>query len=106
MPRVLLCGKSLFVSCLQTILEKSQDLELQIEGRQPVRIRQHIVRWEPDVLILETELLKKAMFLSLLQEYPQMKLIGMDIEGNRLQIFSGMTSFEPTPEELLHVIER
>lgn len=106
MPRVLLCGKSLLISGLQSILEMSPDLELHLEGSHPERIREHIKRWKPDVLMLETEMLKNAMFLSLLQDYPQMKLIGVDIEANRLQVFSGTTSYEPTAEQLFQVIQK
>lgn len=106
MPRVLLCGKSLLISGLQSILERAPGLELHLEGSHPERIREHVQFWKPDVLMLETEMLINPMFLSLLQDYPQMKLIGVDIEANRLQVFSGTTSYEPTPEQLLQVIQR
>ena len=105
MKRVLLCGKSLFISGLLASLETVPELELQLVDPRPEKIRKLIKAWRPDVLILETALLKSAFFLSLLPDYPELKVIGLDIVDNRLQVFSGSTSFEPTPEQLLQVIE-
>lgn len=105
MTRVLLCGNTLFVACLRTILETAPNLRLQLVGPQPENIRKQIAMWNPDVLILETELIKTAMVLSILQDFPSMKLMGLDIEDHRLQVFSGSTSYEPTPEQLLQIIE-
>ncbi len=106
MPRVLLCGKSLFVACVRAILETAPQLDLRLVGPQPERIRKIITRWKPDVLILETGLLEGVMSLALLQDFPQMKLIGLDIEDHRLVVLTGSTSCEPTPEQLLEIIER
>ncbi len=103
--RVLLCGRSLFISGLQASLAAVPDLDLQQVDTQPDHIRERIITWRPDVLILETEMLKSAFSLSLLPDFPQLKVIGLDIENNRLQVFSGSTAYEPTPEQLLQVIE-
>lgn len=106
MPRVLLCGKSLFVACVRTIVETAPQLELRLVGPKQDRIREFIARWKPDVLIFETGLLDDAMVMALLREYRGLKLIGLDIEEHRLMVFTGSTSYEPTPEQLLEVIER
>ena len=105
MKRVLLCGKSLFISGLLASLETVPGLELQLVDSRPEKIRKLIKAWQPDVLILETAQLKSAFSLSLLPDYPELKVIGLDIEDNRLQVFSGSVSYEPTPEQLLQVIE-
>ncbi len=106
MQRVLLCGKSLFISGLQVTLAKAPELDLQLVEPLPESIRERIRTWAPDVLIVETELLNDTLSLSVLQDYPELKLIGLDIEDNRLLIFSRTTSYEPTPEYLLQVIEK
>ena len=103
--RVLLCGKSLFISGLQATLEAAPGLDLQLVDPQPDRIRERIREWQPDILILEHELLNCQSFLSLLIDFPQLKLIGLDIEDNRLLVFSGHAAYAPTTVDLLKVIE-
>jgi hypothetical protein len=105
MQRVLLCGKSLYISGLQASLKDVPDIELQTIDTQPKHIRDRITSWQPEVVILEARLLKSAFSISLLQDFPHLKLIGLEIETNRLLVFSGSSSHEPTPEELLQVIK-
>ena len=102
--RVLLCGKSLFISGLEASLGAAPGLDLQVVDPQPDQIRERISAWQPDVLIFETELLKSAFSLALLRDFPRLKLIGLEIEENQLLVFSGSSAREPTPEELLEVI--
>ena len=105
MRRVLLCGKSIFISGLQASLRAEPELDLEWVDAQPEHIRERITAWRPEVLILEAGLLKSAFSLVLLQDFPRLKLIGLEIEDNRLLVFSGSASHEPTPEELLQVIK-
>jgi len=104
MRRVLLCGKSLLMSGLQASLQAAPDLELHVVDARPEEIHSCINAWQPQVLILEAGLLRSAFSLSLLQDFPWLKLIGLEIENNRLVVFSGSSAFEPTPEDLLQVI--
>lgn len=106
MRRVLLCGKSLLISGLLASLQDVPELEVQLVETRPENIRERITNWKPEVLILEAGELKSAFSLSLLQDFPWMKLIGLEIEDNRLVVFSGSSFLEPTPEELLQVIKR
>lgn len=105
MQRILLCGKSLFISGLQATLASMPELELQIVESSPESIREQVITRAPDVLILETELLKSALSLSLLNEFSELKLIGLDLEDNRLLVFSRSTAYEPTTEQLLQMID-
>ena len=102
--RVLLWGNSLFIAGLQASLEMVPGLDLQQVDSRPEQIRELMMVWRPDVLILEITQLKSAYSLSLLPDFPELKVIGLDIEDNRLQVFSGSISYEPTPEQLLLVI--
>jgi hypothetical protein len=104
MRRVLLCGNSLFISGLRASLSGEAGLELQSVDTQPEHIRERIAAWQPQVLLLEAGLLKSSFSMMLLQDFPALKLIGLEIEDNRLVVFSGSLSVEPTPEELLQVI--
>ncbi len=105
MKRILLCGSSLLISGLQASLKNEAGLDLQRIESRPECIRERIEAWQPEVLILETGLLKNGFSLALLQEFPQLKLIGLDIEDNRLLVFSGSTAEKPTTEELLQLIK-
>lgn len=104
MRRVLLCGNSLLISGLQASLQTTAELELQHTAYLPETIRERITAWQPDVLILEASLLKSAFSLSLLEDFPGLKLIGIEIEDNHLLVFSGSSTHQPTPEDLLQVI--
>ncbi len=103
--RVLLCGYSLFISSVRACLESAPGLVLQQVDPQPDHIQKRILAWRPDVLILETKLLQSAYSISLLHDFPHMKLIGLDIEDNRLVVFTGQATCEPTSRDLLQVIE-
>jgi hypothetical protein len=102
--RVLLCGKSLLISGLRASLMAAPKLELQCVDEKPEHVRECITAWQPEVVILEAELLKSTFSLSLLQDFPWLKLIGLEAEENRLVVFSGSYYAEPTPEELLKLI--
>ncbi len=104
MKRVLLCGNSLLISGLQASLGNVPGLDLQRIESRPERIRARIEAWQPDVLILETRVLKNGFSLALLHDFPQLKLIGLDIEDNHLLLLSGSTAEKPTTEELLQLI--
>ncbi len=103
--RVLLCGHSLFFSSVQACMESEPGLVMQLVDPQPDHIRECVLAWQPDVLILETGQLQSAFSVSLLHDFPHMKLIGLGIEDNRLLVFTGHAACEPTSKELLQVIE-
>jgi hypothetical protein len=104
--RILLCGKSLFISGVQASLDKVPGINLQMVDARCELIREKILSWQPDVVILEAGEMKNASTFSLLQEFPQLKFVSLGIEDNRLLVFSGADSGEPTPEDLLQVIAR
>jgi hypothetical protein len=104
MRRVLLCGNSLLISGLQASLRAVPGLELQTVDAQPEHILERITAWLPEVLISEAGLLKSFFSLSLLEDFPGLKLIGLEIEDNRLMVFSGSAALAPTPEDLLQAI--
>jgi len=103
--RVLLCGKSLFISGLQASLEGVPGLELQLVEPQPDRICDRISEWQPHITIVEGGLIHGSFFLSLLLDFPWMKLIALDIEDNRMLVFSGQSAHAPTTFDLLKAIE-
>ncbi len=105
MRRVLLCGKSLLISGLQASLVAVRGFDLQIVDAIPENIRERIEQWQPDVMILESRMFQSTFALTLLHDFPQLKLIGLDIESNRLLVFSGQASQGPTPQQLLQLIE-
>ncbi|MGE5224431.1 MAG: hypothetical protein ACM3PY_18500 [Omnitrophica WOR_2 bacterium] len=103
--RVLLCGHSLFFSSVQACMEAEPGLVMQQVDPQPDHIRECVIDWHPDVLILETGQLQSAFSVSLLHDFPHMKLIGLDIEDNRLLVFTGSSSSMATSKDLLGWID-
>ena len=96
----------MFISGLQATLVSMPELDLQVVEPSPESIREQVIARAPDVLILEAELLEGDLSLSLLQEFSELKLIGLDLENNRLLVFSRSTAYEPTTEQLLQMIDR
>lgn len=105
MRRVMLCGNSLCISGLQASLSAVPEIELQRVDTQPENIHEQIATLQPEVLVIEAGCLKSDFSFSLLHIFPGLKLIGVDMEENRLLVFSSFSALEPTPEELLQVIE-
>jgi hypothetical protein len=105
MRRVLLCGKSLFISGMHATLEEAPGLEMRLVDPNPDAIRECIREWQPDILILENDLLKTQPIWSLLIDFPWIKLIGLDIENNRLMVYSSQAADHPTTFDLLEVIK-
>jgi len=104
MKRVLLCGNSLLVSGLQASLENKSGLEIEQINPQEETILERVMRWKPDVLILESALIKEYISFSILNEFPRLRIISVDLDGNRMLVFSGLASERPSTEVLLQMI--
>jgi hypothetical protein len=104
MKKVLLCGNSIFVSGLLASLGINPGLEvLQVEPKENI-IRERVKTWNPNVLIFETALLKHEVSLTILNDFPQVRIISLDLDENRLLVLSGLASEKPSTEDLLQVI--
>ena len=75
-------------------------LDLQRVDAEPEHIRASIVSWQPDVVILEAAEMKAPPLSCCCRSFPQLRLVSLDIEDNRLLVFSGSASYKPSPEEL------
>lgn len=104
MKRVLLCGNSIFVSGLQASLGIDPGLELLRIEPQADLIHEQVRTWNPDVLILESMLLKEKVSLSILNDFPKVRIISVDLEDNKLILLSGKMSAQPSTEQLLQLI--
>ena len=102
--RVLLCGNSLLVSGLQASLEGDPGLEIQQIEPQEESIHARVKLWKPDILIIEKALLREKVSLSILNDFPNVRIIGVDLDENRLLVLYGLASEHPSMEELLQVI--
>jgi hypothetical protein len=89
---------------MHAILEEAPAMEMQLVDPHPDAIRERIREWQPDILILENDLLNTQPFWSLLIDFPWIKLIGLDIENNRLLVYSSRAAEYPTTLDLLEVI--
>lgn len=104
MKRVLLCGNSLFVSGLQVSLRGDPGLVIQQIDPTEKCIHEQVKLWNPDVVIFEKALLEEKVSLSILNDVPQIRIISLDLDENRLLVLSGSTSEHPSTEDLLQVI--
>ena len=102
--RVLLCGNSLFVSGLQVSLGVEPGLEIQQIEPQAECIHEYVKLWKPDVLIVEKIILREKISLSILNDFPLVRIISIDLDENRLLVLSGLASERPSTEDLLQVI--
>lgn len=105
MRRVLLCGKTLLFSGLQATLDGTPGVDFLTVDPLPEHIREAILEWQPEILILESALLQTDFSLSLMKDFPQLKLVGVNLEENHLLVFSSQFSSKPTISDLLQVIE-
>jgi hypothetical protein len=103
--RVILCGKSLLFSGLKATLEATPGIDFQVVDPCLESIREVVIKWQPEVLILESELLHSAFSLSLMKNFPQLKLVGVDYGDNHLLVYFSHFSENPTTSDLLQVIE-
>ena len=103
--RVLLCGKSLLFSGLQATLESTPGVDFWIVAPHPLQIREAIIEWQPDILILESALLQSDFSLSVMKDFPQLKLVGIDLEENHMLVYSSLFSNEPRTTDLIQVIK-
>ena len=104
MKRVLLCGNSLFVSGLQVSLGIAPGLEIRQIEPEVEYIHEYVKLWKPDVLIIEKILLREKVSLSILNDFPQVRIISIDLDENRLLVLSGLASDKPSTEDLLQMI--
>jgi hypothetical protein len=103
--RVLLCGRSLLFSGLQATLETTPGVDFQIADPDPESIWATMVQWQPNVLILESEFLQNEFALSLLKDFPKLKIIGVGLVENQMLVFSSQLSHKPRTRDLLQIIE-
>jgi len=95
----------LLFSGLQATLDATPGVDFQIVDPKPDRIREAILEWQPEVLILESVLLQSNFSLSLMKDFPQLKLFGVDLEENHLLVYSSQFSGKPTTIDLLHLLD-
>ena len=53
---------------------------------------------------IQPALLKEKISLSILNDFPKVRIISVDLEDNKLILLSGTMSLEPSTEDLLHMI--
>jgi len=106
MLRVLLYGHSLFIAGLQASLEAVPGLDLQDVDAQSDCLQERMSAWKPDVLIFELNNLARVPSLVVLKDYPNLLLIGMDIECDELLVLTGYHQQAFSTTDLVGVIHQ
>ena len=102
---VVLYGNSLVVSSIAASLADQPHLTLcRLETPVP-DLAQRIASLVPDVLIFDLAAAHPDYAITLLQEYPRLLLIGVDVASARTLVLSGRQSQALTIDDLIHVIE-
>lgn len=104
--KVLLYGSSLFIECLQASLEPVSELELERVEARPDLLRKRLDEDQPGVLILELGAAPGDFGLALLKEFPQLTLIGVDLESDNLMVLSMQKEAPQAVDGLVRLIRR
>lgn len=102
--RVALYGNNLVLATIGAILQHKPELQVQqIEGRLPGTLK----RGGPlplDVVLFDLATAQPDFILPLLRKQPTILLIGVDLAGQEMLVFSGKPSRLLTAEDLVRVI--
>lgn len=103
--KVILYGSSLFIAGLNASLSTIPGLEIERvevhEGNDLERVRAA----KPEVIVLEMGVTSKNLSLSLLQKFPGVRLIGLNLESDMLMILSVQEQKALAAEDLVKVIK-
>ncbi|MGI6375414.1 MAG: hypothetical protein ACOX3S_05335 [Anaerolineae bacterium] len=105
--RVVLCGSSLVLAGVGQSLEQHyprfEVLSLEASGEDAARALDALC---PSAVILDLSTMTTAFAFSLLDNHPDLLLIGLDPGGNGLLLLSGQQARQLTSEDLAHFIDR
>ena len=103
--RVAIYGSNLIISSIAARLSQRPQFQLrQINGLMP-EILDQPDGTPTDALLFDLEVTKPDFAGRILQQHPTMILIGVDLVGNRMLIFSGKQSRFLTEDDLAQVLE-
>lgn len=106
MLRVLLYGRSLYISGLQASLKAVPDLDIQEVEAQSDCLQERMASWKPDVLIFELNDMVQVPSLIIVKKFRKLLLIGMDIECDELLVLSGYQQHVFSSTDLVGIIQQ
>ncbi len=105
--RVVLCGSSLVLAGVGQSLEQPcprfEVVSLEASGEDAARALDTLC---PSAVILDLSTMTTAFAFPLLDNHPDLLLIGLDPGGNGLLLLSGQQARQLTSEDLAHFIDR
>jgi hypothetical protein len=102
--RVIVCGNGVALAGIQSSLGLDPDCEV-MGHAMPVEL-QELIRLRPDVVIYALDALQPELLYSLAKDLPGLLLISIDLETNRVQLWSGQQAEGMSSQDLVQVIHQ
>jgi hypothetical protein len=104
MPTVAVCGCNLMMSAIGAILQKRPDLQMQQLQKWPMEGMEILNTAPPEVILFDLAVALPDFTLSILQNNPQTKLVGIDMAGHQMLVISGVQSRLRTVDDLVELL--
>jgi DNA-binding NarL/FixJ family response regulator len=100
-----LCGESVLIEGIEAGLQDRQGVEIvRLEASQPDAI-QALDKLSPDFIVFDLTPIQLSCVFTFLRTHPDVVLIGLDIDFDRVLFLSGEWRMLPTVADLMQVIE-
>jgi hypothetical protein len=106
MRRVVLYGNSLVVSAFGASLEECGDLELVRVDAGPADAAARLCALEPAAVVFDRVTTRPDFAMALLDQHPQVLLIGVDPSNDRILVLSGREEQPASAADLVQIIAR
>jgi|MudIll2142460700_1097286.scaffolds.fasta_scaffold1042958_1 hypothetical protein len=101
---VILYGQSMLLSLVAGNLSRSPNLNINNEANWE-EVAACAAKFAPDVLIYEMPCASESSILQLLNKYPRLLLIGLDLETNRAVLIAGQEAHSFTMDHIRAIVE-
>lgn len=103
--RVALYGSSLFIAGLEASLKDKPGLDVVRIEAPLLYVAERVKALRPDVVIFDINTVNPDHALPLLREHPGLALIGLDVNSNKVIVFSSQPYQTLTADDLVQVIQ-
>jgi hypothetical protein len=102
---VVFYGNSLFLASLGAVLTERKDMQVaHVEARRPDSILR-LQAMQADVVLFDLATAQPDLMLSLFQAQPELRLVAIDLAGDRLLVLSGREFKSLAASNLLQAIK-
>ncbi len=100
-----LCGESVLIEGIEASLQDNEGVEiLRLDTSQPAAV-QALDGLSPDIIVFDLTPIQLSCVFTFLRSHPDVVLIGLDIDFDRVLFLSAEWRMLPTVADLMQVIE-